>query len=613
MLQESRLPLYTGLLLALLTLVAFLPVLDNDFVRFDDPLYVTGNPRVQAGITGAGLLWALVANVASNWHPLTLFSHMLDCQLYGMNPRGHHLTSLLLHVANVVLLFEVLRRMTGSVARSALAAALFGLHPTHVESVAWVAERKDVLSGLFWILTMGAWHRYVREPSRRRYATVAVLLALGLLSKPMVVTLPCVLLLLDVWPLGRVSSWSDVPRLIREKLPLFGLVAASCVATFVAQSGALASTEVFSLYRRVANALLSYVIYLGKTLVPRNLSVFYPMPTEFPLWKVAGAGLLLAALTTLAVLAFRRAPYVTVGWLWYLGTLVPVIGLVQVGGQAYADRYTYLPSIGLFLIVAWALPARRAVAGVAVAVMLVLAVGTRLQIRHWVDSETLFQHAIAVTERNYLAHLNLAQILAEKGDRIESMKHFRAALEIRPGMWQNHASLGNTLRRWGRPAESLPYLRNAVKLRPRDGKMHHSLAMALEELGRTDEAVAELRKAVELSPRLTDAQFGLGLLLQKRGDEAGALRHYQAALEINPGRVELYAPVGSLLARHGRLEEAAGVFAEGVRRQPDSAAAHYNLAVTLQSLGRTDEARQHLGRAMDLDPALRVRLLGGAP
>ena len=609
MLQESRLPLYTGLLLALVTLVVFLPVLDHDFVYFDDPLYVTASPWVQAGITWDGFLWAFQADVASHWHPLTLLSHMLDCQLYGLNPRGHHLTSLLLHVANVVLLFEVLRRMTGSVGRSALVAALFSLHPTHVESVAWVSERKDVLSGFFWILTLGAWHRYVREPSRGRYAAVAVLMALGLLSKAMLVTLPCVLLLLDVWPLGRVSSWSDLRERIREKLPLFGLAAVSSVATVVAGTAAMATTEAFPIGHRVANALISYVTYLGKTLVPRNLAVFYPMPTEFPAWKVAGAALLLATLTALAALAFRRTPYVTVGWFLFLGVLVPILGFLQVGGQAYADRYLYLSSIGLFLIVAWALPAKRAVAGLALAVLLVLAVGTRLQLRYWADSETLFERAIAVTGKNYPAHLNLAQYLAGKGDREGAMEHFRAALAIGPDSWQGHASLGNTLRRWGRPAEALPYLGNAAKLRPSDGEIHHSMAMALEELGRTDEALSELRKAVELSPRLADAQYGLGLLLQKRGDEAGALRHYQAALEIDPGRVELYAPVGSLLARQGRLAEAADVFAKGVRRQPDSAAAHYNLAVTLQSLGRTDEARKHLGRAMDLDPALRSRLL----
>jgi tetratricopeptide (TPR) repeat protein len=528
---RERLPLYTGLLLALVTLVTFLPVTGHDFVRFDDPLYVTKNPQVQAGLTGDGLLWALTANVASNWHPLTLVSHMLDCQLYGMNPRGHHLTSLLLHVLNTVLLFEVLRRMTGSTLRSAIVAALFGLHPTHVESVAWVAERKDVLSGLFWILTMGAWHRYVKEPSRGRYATTMVCLALGLLSKPMVVTLPFVLLLLDVWPLRRGIH---IQAHIKEKLPLFALSVASCVVTVVAQSYSLASTEAFPVSHRLANAVLSYVKYLWMTIAPHGLAVFYPMPLTFSAWKVVLAALLLAGLTALALLAVRRAPYVTVGWLWYLGTLVPVIGLIQVGGQAMADRYTYLPTIGLFLIAAWGLPERKtamvAAAGAVLAIV-ALAMGTRLQLRYWVDSEALFRRAAAVTERNYLAHLNLAQILAEQNKQAEALEHFRQALAIRPGMWQTHASLGNSLRRWGRPAEALPSLHKAIALRPKDGKLHHSLAMALDDLGRTDEAIAELRKAVEISPGLDDAWYGLGILLRQKGDAAGALQNFQAAPE----------------------------------------------------------------------------------
>ena len=495
--RGRHLPLYTGLLLALLTLAAFLPVLANDFVRFDDPLYVTANRHVREGLTGAGLLWAFTANVASNWHPLTLLSHMVDCELFGLNPLGHHLTSLLLHTVSVVLLFEALRRMTGSVGKSAAVAALFAIHPTHVESVAWIAERKDVLSGLFWMLTMIAWERYVRQPSRRRYAVVALCLALGLLSKPMLVTLPFVLLLLDIWPLKRKGD------LLKEKLPLFALSAASVVVTVVAQSGPIASLGELPLRLRLANAVLSYVAYLGKTLVPRNLAVFYPMPTDFPAWKVMGAALLLASLTALAVLAVRRAPYVTVGWLWYLGTLVPVIGLVQVGGQSMADRYTYLPSIGLFLIVAWGLPellGKRTAAVLALAVVIALAVGTRLQLRHWTDSEALFRHAVAVTDRNFLAHLNLAQILAGRGEHGPAMEHFRTALAIRPGMWQTRASLGNHLRRWGRPAEALPHLETAVRLRPRNPRLHLYLAEALEDLGRTAEARRQREIAATLDP-----------------------------------------------------------------------------------------------------------------
>ncbi len=453
--------------LVLLTLAVYLPVLTHGFIRFDDPVYVTRNPWVKAGLTWDGTAWAFTANVASNWHPLTLLSHMLDCELFGMEPLGHHLTSLLLHTASAVLLFEALRLMTGSIWRSAAVAALFAVHPTHVESVAWIAERKDVLSGFFWMLTLLAWALYVRQPSRKRYAAVALSLAAGLLSKPMVVTLPFVLLLLDVWPLDRKIR-------IKEKLPLFALAAASCVVTVIAQSGAIGMASQFPLRLRLANAVLSYVGYLGKTLFPSRLAVFYPMPAEFPAWKVAGAALLLASLT---ILALRAARYVTVGWLWFLGTLVPVIGIVQVGGQAMADRYTYLPTIGLFLIAAWGLP-RKVVWAAAV---LALAVGTRLQLRHWEDSESLFRHAAAVTERNFIAHLNLAQIHAERGERGPALEHFRTTLEIRPGMWQAQASLGNTLRRWGRPGKALPHLRNAVRLRPNDPRLRRSLAEAQQE------------------------------------------------------------------------------------------------------------------------------------
>lgn len=468
--------------LALLTLAAYLPVLANGFIRFDDPLYVTRNAWVKAGLTWDGFVWALTANVASNWHPLTLLSHMLDCELFGMDPLGHHLTSLLLHTASAVLLFEALRRMTGSVWRSAAVAALFALHPTHVESVAWVAERKDVLSGFFWMLTLLAWERYVREPSPKRYAAVALFLAAGLLSKPMVVTLPFVLLLLDVWPLRRGIPWKIR---VKEKLPLFALVAASCLVTVIAQSGAIGMASRFPMKLRLANAVLSYVAYLGKTLLPTKLAVFYPMPAEFPAWKVAGAALLLAALT---VLAFKAGRYAAVGWLWFLGTLVPVIGIVQVGGQSMADRYTYIPTIGLFLIAAWGWPRR---AGWVLApVLLALAIGTRLQIRHWEDSETLFRHAAAVTERNFIAHLNLAQIHAERddyGDRGRALEHFRITLSIRPTMWQAQASLGNALRRWGRPDKALPHLRNAVRLRPKDSRLRRILAETQKEVCRMSE------------------------------------------------------------------------------------------------------------------------------
>lgn len=591
-----------------------------DFVSFDDGLYVTGNSMVKKGITWDGFLWAWQANVASNWHPLTVLSHMVDCEIFGLNAKGHHLTSLLLHLASVWLLFEVLRRMTGAPGKSALVAALFGIHPTHVESVAWIAERKDVLSGLFFLLTLGAYVRYTRERTAGRYLPVALAFALGLLSKPMLVTLPCVLLLLDVWPLRRLPvppsggiPWRGLRPLLLEKVPLFLLSVASSAVTVYTQTQSMASTAAVSIYRRVANALVSYAVYLGKTVWPAKLAVFYPLPPTVPLWKAVAAGALLLAITAFVAFRFRRSPWLAVGWLWFLGMMVPVIGLVQVGRQAMADRYTYLPTIGLFLMAAWGLPellegwkGRRAALATASALAVgALAVAAWLQVGHWKDSLTLFRHTAAVTRNNYLAHLNLAVALAKTGARDEAMQHFREALRIQPNFVEGNAALGNALHRWGRPQEALPYLRKAVRLRPNEARMRHSLAVDLEALGRTDEAVAELRKAVELSPNLVRAHHGLGSILHKAGRTDEALRHYRKALDLHPGLTELYNPTTALLAQRGQLAEAVRLFEEIVDREPDLAAAHFHLAVLLQQTGRSEEARRHLIRALELDPGLR--------
>lgn len=443
---QKRLPVLLAAALALLILLAFLPVLGNGFVNLDDGHYVTRNFWVRKGLTRGGLAWIWTANVANNWHPLTVLSHMLDCQIFGLVPAGHHLTSLFLHLANVLLLFEVLRRMTGAVWRSAAVAALFGVHPLHVESVAWVAERKDVLSAFFWILAMGAYARYALRPSLGRYLLVALAMALGLMAKPMVVTLPFVLLLLDVWPLGRLRfepGWGRrLARLAVEKLPLLGLSAAASLVTLQYQTTSLVDLEVVPWKLRLANAAVSYAAYLGKLLLPRNLAVFYPLPLEIPAWKAAGAAALIAVLTALAVWRARKAPWLLVGWLWFLGTLVPVIGLVQVGRQAMADRYTYLPSIGLFLAACWGLAelagdraGRRAVlAAASVMAILALAAATRAQVRHWSDSVALFQHALEVTEDNYVAHIGLAKALATERDWAGAAEHYRAALALRPGL-----------------------------------------------------------------------------------------------------------------------------------------------------------------------------------
>lgn len=618
---RSRSPLLLGLGLVLLTLLVYRDAPSFQFVNFDDGLYVTSNRHVQKGLTWDGFLWAWQANVASNWHPLTMLSHMLDCELYGLNPRGHHLTNLLLHLANVWLLFEVLRRMTGRAGPSAFVAALFGVHPTHVESVAWIAERKDVLSGLFFLLTLGAYHRWVRDRTPRRYVLVALLMACGLLSKPMLVTLPCVLLLLDVWPLGRLrfaeihsprDLWQGVRPLLVEKIPLFVLSVASSAVTVYAQQGSLATLEAVSAGRRVGNALVSYVIYLGKNFWPAKLAAFYPLPGVVPLEKTLGATALLLAITALVVWRIRRSPFLAVGWFWFLGMLVPVIGLIQVGRQAMADRYTYLPSIGLFLAVTWGVTEllgtesrmrRAALTGAALVVVGALSIAAHAQAATWKDSLTLFSHALTATRNNYLAHLNVAVALSHRGDQEGALRHYREVLRIQPNLAEAHAALGTALRRWGRTAEALPHLRRAVRIKPGRARLRHTLAVALEELGHKDEAMVELRKAIELSPRMADAHYGLGALLQEQGKVDEALEHYRTALEINPDLNGLYAPTATLLARQGELGEAVRHYQEAVHRQP-SPSIHFNLALTLERMGRLEEARRHYQQALVLDPGL---------
>jgi tetratricopeptide (TPR) repeat protein len=556
---DRRLAVYLPLVLCLLTLAAFLPVLGNGFVDFDDPQYVFANPHVRQGLTAAGLRWALTAQVAANWHPLTLVSHMLDVQLFGLNPKGHHLSSLLLHLSNVLLLFAVLRRMTGSPLRSAAVAALFAIHPTHVEPVAWVADRKDLLCCLFWLLALAAYLRYTRAPSAGRYLLVSAAFAASIMAKAMAVSLPCVLLLLDFWPLGRWQGWRRPPppgprlrRLIAEKLPLLGLAAAAGVLALHTQAEPLASGSAAPLGLRWANALTSYPAYLGKILDPRRLTVFYPFETV-PAARALAAALLLLATTALAVRAARRAPYLAVGWLWFLVTLAPVIGVLQVGWQGMADRYTYLPSIGLFIAGVWGVadlaarwqprgrprwagwPLRTAGAAAAALVLLGLTAVTRRQILTWSDSFTLFSHALDV-EESYLAHTNIAEALRGRGDQAGALAHYRAAVRLAPRSPQAYAALGNALRSWGQPAAALAPLRTALEIDPADERARVILSMALDDLGRPDLAIAELRRVAADHPDSIDAHYGLAALLQRGGHTAEAEAHRRRAETLDAAR-----------------------------------------------------------------------------
>jgi len=564
-------PAVLALGLALLTLIVFLPALDNGFVDFDDNLYVYENPQVRAGLSWEGVLWASRAEVAGHWHPLTMLSHMLDVELYGLDPRGHHLTGVLLHVVNVVLLFAFLNAATGSAWKSAAVAALFAVHPLRVESVVWIAERKDVLSACFWLLAMLAYLHYARRPGPGRYAAVAAAMALGLTAKAMLVTLPAALLLLDVWPLGRLRLGRSGPPgkalggLVLEKVPLLLLSLGASAVTFTTQAVTMQPLSTIPLVRRLSLAAVSYALYLGDTVLPRGLAVLYPLPAAVPPGRALAAALLLAAVTALALARARRSPYLIVGWLWFLGVLVPVTGIAQAGPQASADRYTYLPSIGLAIalvggaaeLLAHRPRLRRAAAAAVAIAVLALAAATRVQIATWRDSETLFAHAAAVTDHNYVAHLNLASLYGERGERERAAAHLRAALAAAPGSPEVLGGAADALIAWGRPTEALPYVRRALAAFPGDPQLHRTAAMAFDALGDEEAAIDHLRRAVALDPGDADAQHGLGALLLRRGEGDGALAAFRAALALDPARRELYPVVIRLLAERGRDDEAA--------------------------------------------------------
>jgi Flp pilus assembly protein TadD len=576
--------------LAIVTLAVYAQAVGHGFVSYDDPEYVAGNPYVRAGLTRAGLFWALTTGHAGNWHPLTWLSHMLDCQLYGLRPGAHHLTSVLLHTANALLLFVLLRGMSGALWPSAAVAAFFALHPLHVESVAWVAERKDVLSTLFWMFTLLAYGRYARRPSLRRYLLVLILLALGLMAKPMLVTLPLVMLLLDVWPLGRLplaspegatapdaeysarrqdvrgggdprtrrargsnrpprpgarrAAWQPLLRLVLEKVPFVALAAASSVVTFAVQlhGAAVAPVDTLPFKVRVANALVSYAAYLGKMIYPAGLVIFYPR-VPLPAWQVAAAGLALVGGCLLVIWLARRQPWVMVGWLWYLVTLLPVLGLVQVGDQAMADRYTYVPLIGPFVMVAWSAaeiarrwPAWRAVLAASGGVLLAgCAAATALQLRYWRSSMTLFEHAVEVIPDNYVAHFSLGNALAEQGRLDEALVHYYAALRVKPDLAKAHGNVGVILARQGKLAEAVAHYAEALRLNPDLPEAHNNLGAALADQGRIEEAIAHYERALRLRPDYADAHTNLGMALAAQGKIDLAIAHYSEALRLDPG------------------------------------------------------------------------------
>jgi protein O-mannosyl-transferase len=566
-----------GAALVIITLAAFWGVRSASFVRMDDDIYVTENARVQAGLSWENVKWAFSTNYFGFYYPLTWLSHMLDCQLYGTAAKGHHTTSLILHILNALLLFAVLTRMSGGMWKSFAVSALFAVHPLHVESVAWVAERKDVLSTFFWFLCLLAYVRYVEKPSVQRYIPVFLTFLLGLLAKPMLLTLPFTLLLLDYWPLGRWQpGGKNTGRLIWEKLPLFALVPVFALITFSAQMHANA-VAVISPGQRAANALLSYAGYLRKMLFPFDLAAYYPLPLNGVSMGVAAlCGLLLAALTIAAVYFGRQRKYLALGWFWYLGTLIPVIGLVQVGSQAMADRYTYVSMTGIFVIIVWGAAeiagrnqlAKKITIAAAAAALIVLAGMTRIQVHYWTDNVTLFERALKVTKDNWFVQYNLGLVLYQQGKAGEATPHFIEALRIKPDYSNAHTNLG----------------------------------VALRQQGKTDEAIIHFREALRIDPRSAEAYYNLGNTLDQKGQDADAIENYEAAFKIKPDLVHISSNMGQVLMRMNRLPEAIERYTEAVKAEPDFFDARCNFGTALMQAGRPDEAIEQYRQAVRINP-----------
>jgi tetratricopeptide (TPR) repeat protein len=670
-------PLLISFLLGLITFAIYSPVAKNEFVNYDDSEYVAANPHVQ-NLTWKNIAWAFTTAHASNWHPLTWLSHMVDWQLFGNHPAAHHLVSVAFHAANAVLLFLVLRRLTGAHWRSAFVAALFAWHPVHVESVAWASERKDVLSGFFFLLTLMAYGRFteskvsgLKSKDAGWCVLALVFFALGLMSKPMLVTTPFVLLLLDYWPLRRFSIPSihqstnpstDRPAvplrsLFFEKIPFFVLSVVSCIITFLVQrKGGAVSTSI-SLGARIANAVVAYVRYLGDCFWPSKLSVLYPHPGHWPGWEVGGAAAVLIGISVLVGWWFFKRPYVFVGSCWFAGMLVPTIGLVQVGVQSMADRYTYLPLIGLFMIVAWGVadvvqagqattvgkevrenpqpevqgprskvqspkskhtttdrasgndesglvapgPAMGPLIAAGCFVLFVCAILTVKQVAYWENSETLFRHAVQVTQSNYLAYNNLGFYLSNKGRSAEAMQNYLKALEINPNYEDAHNNVGYALAARKQYAEAIVHYQAALKIKPNHTEVHNNLGNALADTGQIDQAIEHYLIVLKQNPEHTDAHNNLGVALAMKGRFDEAIEHFHAALRLKPDYASAHSNLGNAYAVQHKIEEAIHEYRQSLRLSPNDSQAHNNLANALSEQGRLDEAIAQYQEALRLN------------
>lgn len=615
-----------------------------DFVNYDDPKYVYDNYYVPRGLTSETVRWALTAVHEATWQPMVWLSYMLEQELHGMDPGWYHLTNVLLHTANTLLLFLLLRSMTGALWQSSLVAALFALHPIHVESVAWITERKDVLSTLFFMLTLLSYARWVKSTGRRFYALTLFFFILGLMSKPMLVTLPFVLLLLDFWPLKRFKiqdSGFKISSIILEKFPFFILTVASCVLTYYVQQkgGAIAPADEYPVGVRIANALVSYTLYMKKLLLPFDLAVLYPHPGKLSFWKPTAASVLLILLSFPAAGAIKKRPYLLMGWLWFLGTMVPVIGIIQIGAHALADRFAYIPFIGLYIILAWGISDiashltsyKKTTVSLSAIGLLMMMLLTRTTAGYWKDSITLFEHALKVNPENFVAHNCLGCALADQGRTDEALQHYTESLRIEPLYAEAHANIGIALAKKGMLDKAIRHYTAALEIDPGKPGPRNNLGAALNRAGRTDEAIEQFRAVLQIDPEYVSAHYNLGIAYAKKGRFADAVKHFSEVFRLRPeyalpGKAAVFPDrlndpagdiqaaqvraeygkaqnnLGAQRAMQGNVAEAIENFNEALKVNPDAVETHYNLGLFLQQLGRFDDAAAHYREALRIKP-----------
>jgi protein O-mannosyl-transferase len=594
--------------LLLSTFAVYSQVQDHAFLNLDDPIYISENPNLKDGLSLESVIWAFTTSYDGNWFPLTWISHLLDYQLFGLSPKGHHLSSLLFHIANALLLFLVLLRMTGALWKSSFVALLFALHPLNIESVAWVSERKNVLSAFFWMLTLWAYTSYIYKPEFKRYLILTFFFVLGLMSKAMLVTLPFVLLLLDYWPLRRFinvnrceTSHSHKPLsfyyLIIEKVPLLVLSFGSSITTFIVQKfgGAVQSDISVPLKARIINAFVSYINYLKMMIWPKGMAILYPHPGTLPSWQGVVCAMVLLFITILVLQRVKSKPYLAIGWFWYLGTLVPVIGLVQVGVQAMADRYSYIPLIGIFITVAWGLPElveewgfkNKVLIFLALTYIPVLMLLTWTNIHHWKNSISIFRHAISVTEIAYpdfaIVHNNLGRALRFE-HRKEAIHHYNMAIQINPKYALAYYNLGNALYKERRFEEAVSHFQTTIKLQPDFYIAHYNLGTLLIIMRRFEEGIHHFKMAIKYKPDFPDTHFNLGAVLLSQHNTVDAIIHYKAAINLKPNFPLAHLGLGHALYKELKYEDAILHYRIAIKQNPNLALAHDSLDRALNQL-----------------------------